>query len=85
MWRRRGRTCVSGLLLTRVASDIPLASSPECAADDEAVGRALKLLPRQPERVVVFDVERTTPLLISIQTRPVAIRTTGGPDSGALA
>ena len=34
MWRRRGRTCVFGLLLT--AWEIPLAASAECSACDEA-------------------------------------------------
>jgi hypothetical protein len=73
----QGCRCVFGLLFILGVLEGPVAASDDCRPCDEAIGRALKLLPRRPEKVVVVDVDRTTALLRGKLEHADAFVTTG--------
>ena len=70
--------CAVGLLLLIPATLArPAAASDTCPPCEKAVRRALTLLPRQPERVVVVDMDATTALLRARMSHTDAFVTTG--------
>jgi hypothetical protein len=72
------RRCAFGLLLLIAATlASPVAASDSCATCEAAVRRAVKLLPQQPERVVVVDMDATTALLRARMSHTDAFVTTG--------
>jgi hypothetical protein len=59
-----GITCLVVIpLLNPSTSGLAIATPRKCAECDRVVARALKLLPRQPQRVVVVDAESVPPAL----------------------
>jgi hypothetical protein len=59
-----GITCLVVIpLLNPSTSGLAIAAPRKCAECDRVIARALKLLPRQPQRVVVVDAERVPPAL----------------------
>jgi hypothetical protein len=74
----RPRPCVVVLLLLLSGMlQEPAAAGQECRPCEEVIGRALKLLPRQPERVIVVDMDRSTSLLRTKMAHTDAFVTTG--------
>jgi hypothetical protein len=78
MFGVRTRRCAVGLLLLIPGRPPePVRAEGDCRPCEETVGRALKLLPRQPERVVVVDMDRSTALLRTKMAHTDAFVTTG--------
>jgi hypothetical protein len=74
---RQQRGVLGLLLLTGATLASPVSASDSCAICEAAVRRAVKLLPRQPERVVVVDMDATTALLRERMSHTDAFVTTG--------
>ena len=74
---RQQRGVLGLLLLTGATLASPVSASDSCAVCEAAVRRAVKLLPRQPERVVVVDMDATTALLRERMSHTDAFVTTG--------
>jgi hypothetical protein len=75
-----GITCLVVIpLLNPSTSGLAIATPRKCAECDRVVARALKLLPRQPQRVVVVDAERVPPALQRSIERAEAFVTRGDP------